>query len=160
MRLKLSHLNEHKLNHNFKDCVNPLCFCGLQGFFFYQGFLSRTLTTQWTVGEGRGSYFIPLYHFHLLTNIQTFMCNFAREMTRYHISLTATPVFIRLLLNENYHLIKLLFDWLIIWCWFKFVCLLIWVKLLLQLFDMRETSGLSHIDYHPRSTSKTTNQVC
>ena len=27
LRLGLSHLNEHKFNHNFKDCVNPLCFC-------------------------------------------------------------------------------------------------------------------------------------
>ena len=26
LRLGLSHLNEHKFNHNFKDCVNPLCF--------------------------------------------------------------------------------------------------------------------------------------
>ena len=50
-------------------------------FFFYQRFLSRTLTTHRAAGEGRGSFFIPLYHFHPLTNIQTFICNFAREMT-------------------------------------------------------------------------------
>ena len=30
LRLGLSHLNEHKFNHNFKDCVNPLCFCSLE----------------------------------------------------------------------------------------------------------------------------------
>ena len=30
LRLGLSHLNEHKFNHNFKECVNPLCFCSLQ----------------------------------------------------------------------------------------------------------------------------------
>ena len=30
LRLGLSHLNEHKFNHNFKDCVNPLCPCSLQ----------------------------------------------------------------------------------------------------------------------------------
>ena len=29
-RLGLSHLNEHKVNHNFKECVNPLCSCSLQ----------------------------------------------------------------------------------------------------------------------------------
>ena len=40
--------------------------------FFYQRFLSRTLTTHRTAGEGRGPSFIPLYHFHPLTNIQTF----------------------------------------------------------------------------------------
>ena len=50
-------------------------------FFFYQGFLSRTLTTHRTAGEGRGSSFIPLYHSHPLTNIQTFICNFACEIT-------------------------------------------------------------------------------
>ena len=30
LRLGLSHLNEHKFNHNFKECVNPLCFYSLQ----------------------------------------------------------------------------------------------------------------------------------
>ena len=50
-------------------------------FFFYQDFLSQTLTTHRTAGEGRGPSFIPLYHFHPLTNIQTFICNFARGMT-------------------------------------------------------------------------------
>ena len=27
LRLGLSHLNEHKFRHNFKDCLNPLCSC-------------------------------------------------------------------------------------------------------------------------------------
>ena len=30
LRLGLSHLNEHKFKHNFKDCVNPLCSCSLE----------------------------------------------------------------------------------------------------------------------------------
>ena len=64
---------EHKYSFNIK--TYNICF------FFYQGFLSRTLTTDRTAGEGRGPSFIPLYHFHLLTNIQTFICNFAGEMT-------------------------------------------------------------------------------
>ena len=46
-------------------------------FFFYQSFLSQRLTTHRTAGEGRGPSFIPLYHFHRLMNIQTFICNFA-----------------------------------------------------------------------------------
>ena len=25
LRLGLSHLNDYKFNHNFRDCVNPLC---------------------------------------------------------------------------------------------------------------------------------------
>ena len=27
LRLGLSHLNEHRFNHNFENCVNPLCTC-------------------------------------------------------------------------------------------------------------------------------------
>ena len=30
LRLGLSHLNEYKFNHNFKNCVNPLCTCSLE----------------------------------------------------------------------------------------------------------------------------------
>ena len=50
-------------------------------FFFLLGFLSRALATHETAGEGREPFFIPLYHFDPLTNIQTFVYNFAREMT-------------------------------------------------------------------------------
>ena len=30
LRLGLSYLNEHKFNHNFKNCVNPLCAYNLE----------------------------------------------------------------------------------------------------------------------------------
>ena len=30
LRLGLSHLNQHKFNHNFRDCLNPLCSCSLE----------------------------------------------------------------------------------------------------------------------------------
>ena len=55
----------------------PCWFCF---FFFYQGFISQTLTTHRAAGEGRGPSYstLPLPP---LTNIQTFICNFAREMT-------------------------------------------------------------------------------
>ena len=52
-------------------------------FFFLSGF-SFTDTDNSQEGkerEGRGPSSIPLYHFHALTNIQTLICNFAREMT-------------------------------------------------------------------------------
>ena len=48
------------------------------------------VTTHRTAGEGRGSrgsrgreggHLIPICHFHPLTNIETFICNFEREMT-------------------------------------------------------------------------------
>ena len=49
-------------------------------FFFLSGFLPQTLKIHRAAGEGRGPSFIPLYHFHPLTNIETFICNFACEM--------------------------------------------------------------------------------
>ena len=30
LRLGLSHLNEHRFNHNFQNCINPLCSCSLK----------------------------------------------------------------------------------------------------------------------------------
>ena len=30
LRLGLSHLNYHRFNHNFKDCINPLCLFSLE----------------------------------------------------------------------------------------------------------------------------------
>ena len=30
LRLHLSHLNEHKFQHNFRDTINPLCSCSLE----------------------------------------------------------------------------------------------------------------------------------
>ena len=30
LRLGLSHLNEHRFNHNFKNCIKPLCSCSLE----------------------------------------------------------------------------------------------------------------------------------
>ena len=71
------------LNFVCKQCWYAVCF-------FYQGFLSRTRKTHRTAGEGRGPFFIPLYHFHPLTNIQIFICNFACEMTITCIYQTAT----------------------------------------------------------------------
>ena len=48
---------------------------------FYHDFLSQTLTTHRTGLEGREPLFTPLYQFHPLKNIQTFICNYACEMT-------------------------------------------------------------------------------
>ena len=30
LRLGVSHLNEHRFNHNFQSCVNPFCRCSLE----------------------------------------------------------------------------------------------------------------------------------
>ena len=103
IRKSMVYLNKHSFNLLCKSLVRPRLEYGnvvwspflksditlienvqrraTRFFFFYQGFLSRTLTTHRTAGEGRGPFFIPLNHFKPLTNIQTFMCNFTREMT-------------------------------------------------------------------------------
>ena len=71
----LGKLIQNNIKHLYADFKVRTAFC------FYQGFLSLTLTTHRTAGKGRGPSFILLYHFHPLTNIQTFICNFAYEMT-------------------------------------------------------------------------------
>ena len=82
-------------------------------FFFYEGFLSRTLTPHKIAGEGRGPFFIPPYHSHPLANIQTFIYNFCM-WDDYHMFLILPLVFTRLLLKEIYHLSNYhLIDW---WC--------------------------------------------
>ena len=68
-------------------------------FFFLSGFSSQTLTIHGTAREGRGPSFIPLYHFHPLTNIETFICNFAFEMT-----ITPDCYSMRFTTLSNYHL--------------------------------------------------------
>ena len=92
--------------------------------------------------QGKGG---DLFSFHSTTSTysRTFrhLCATLRVRCLSHI-FNATLVFTRPLFDEIYHLIELLFDWLMIWCWFKFVCLLIWVKVLLQLYDMRKTGEL------------------
>ena len=74
-------------------------------FFFLSGFFSRTMTTDKTAREGRGTSFIPLYHFHPLTNIHTFILQLCM-FDDHHIFLIALLIFTRLLLDEIYHLIE------------------------------------------------------
>ena len=45
-----------------KSCKTAIDVPTIFFFFFYQGFLSRTLTTHRTAGEGRGPFSIPLFH--------------------------------------------------------------------------------------------------
>ena len=69
------------LSKNFKHFTKMNFKIHYPQFFLSAFFFSRTLTTHRTAEEGRGPFFIPLYHFHPLTNVQTFICNFACEMT-------------------------------------------------------------------------------
>ena len=87
-------------------------FFGIFFSFFYQGFLSRTLTIHRTAGEGRDHL---LFHSTTSTHSQRFRHLFATLHMRLlsHTFLIAMLVFTRLLLAETYHLFKLLLDW---WC--------------------------------------------
>ena len=75
-------LSTHFIFESFNKEKMPLLKVKrVKTFFFLSGFSSQTLTIHRTAGERRGPSFIPLYHCHLLTNIETFVCNFAYEMT-------------------------------------------------------------------------------
>ena len=84
----------------------------LSVIFFYQDFSSRTLTTHKTVAERRISSFIPLYHLHSLTSIQTFIFNFTCDITIKYFSLDRLCLpdcySIKFTTSSNYHLI----DWI------------------------------------------------
>ena len=127
-------------------------------FFFYQGFLSQTLTIDRTAAEGRGASFISLYHFHPLTNIEIFFATLhVRWLSRIF---NRNPCAFQTTIDEIYNLIELPFDWLINDA--IFVCLL--DELILALcysdFEMGNRWIWTRIDYHPFITSEPTNQVC
>ena len=124
-----------------------LIFFSIRVFF-------QTLMILRTTREGRGPSFIPLYHFHPLKNIQTFICNFACEMTITCFQLQRLRLINRLLFDEIYHLIELQIDWFIDDA--MFVCLLDGLILGLCYSNLANRWIWTRIDYHPCITSKTT----
>ena len=50
LRLVLRHLSQNKFNHNFQDCLNPLCLCSLEVkslsyFFLHRHYYSKIHST-------------------------------------------------------------------------------------------------------------------
>ena len=89
-------------------------------FFFLSRFSSHTLTIHRTAGGGRGPSFVPLYLFHPLMNNETFICNFACEMTithfySQHLCLPDYCYSIRFTTISNYHMIDWLMQCLFTW---------------------------------------------
>ena len=89
-------------------------------FFFLSRFSSHTLTIHRTAGGGRGPSFVPLYLFHPLMNNETFICNFACEMTithfySQHLCLPDCCYLIRFITISNYHMIDWLMQCLFTW---------------------------------------------
>ena len=150
--------HKFKLSSGFQNVIINWKFCKWLVFFFLSGFSSQTLTIQRAAGEGTGPFFIPLYHFHLLTNIKTFICNFACEMT--------ITIF-----NRNACVYQTATRWdlppyrITIWVidWWCNVFLFTWwidIRLLLQRFDIANRWIWTRIVYQPCITSEPTNQVC
>ena len=127
-------------------------------FFFLSGF-SFTDTDNSQDSRGKeGTFFystLPLPPAHEHSDIFVQLCTW----DVYHIFLIAALAFTRLLLDEIYHHIKLLFDWLMSY-WLKFVCLLIWLGFVIAISHERNRWTRTRIDYHPCTTSELTNQVC
>ena len=92
--------------------------CQISAFFFFLSGLCFMNTDNSQDSRGReGTFFcstlpLPPTHEHLDIYVQLCMWD------DYHIFLITMLVFTRLLLDETYHLIKLLFDWLMMWYWF------------------------------------------
>ena len=112
---------------NLKDETNlNFILLIIQDFFFLSGFFfTDTGNSQDSRERERRTIFystLPLPPTHEHSHIYFQLCTW----DGYHKFLIATLVIIRLLLNEIYHLIDLLFDWLIIWYWILFTCLLNW----------------------------------
>ena len=133
-------------------CSNFLYIFILVVFFFLSGFSftdtddsQESREREWTIFYST----LPLPPAHKLLQL----CMW--------IFLITSLVFTRLLLDEIYHLIKLLF-WLIDDVTLVFVCLhdnLI-LAFLLQQFETGNWWIRTHINYHPCITSEPTNQVC
>ena len=85
-------------------------YSSITAFFIRVSFHGHWRLT-WQQGKGgEGPSFIPLYYFHLLMNIQTFIATL-HIWNDYHI-LVAQLVSTRLLLNEIKRIIELPSDWL------------------------------------------------
>ena len=115
------------LIHLYLSCIYWFCLVFIDfKIYWNEGFLSRTLPSHRTAREGTGPSFIPLYHFHPLTNIQTFICNFVCEMTITYFQLQRFYLpdcySMRFTTLSNYYLIDWWcnVDFRLFTCWFDF----------------------------------------
>ena len=126
-------------------------------FFFYQGFLSQTLTIDRTAREGRDHL---LFHSTTSTRLRTLKHLFATLHLRW----------LSRIFNRNACVYQTATQWALppnritIWlidCWCN-ACLFTWwidSRFLLQRFDMGNRWIWTRIDYHPCITSEQTDQV-
>ena len=128
-------------------------------FFFYQGFLSQTLTIHRTAREGKGRN-------HLLFHFTTSTCS----RTLRHLFATLQARWLSRIFNRNVCVYQTAATWnlrsyrITIWLIDKWCnnCLFTWwvdSRFLLQLFNMGDWGIWTRINYHACITSKPTNHV-
>ena len=80
--------NKVKIKHWIFPYFSFIYVCFFVFFFSIRLFFHGHWQLTGQQGKWR-NHLIPLYHFHMLTNIQTFICNFTREM---NVSFSSTKI--------------------------------------------------------------------
>ena len=96
-------------------------------FFFYQDFLSRTLTTHRTAWEGRGTIFYSTLPLPLSSHQYLDIYFATLRVTWLSYISNRTACIYQAAPQWDLPPIELLFAWLMMWCWL-FVYLLIWFR--------------------------------
>ena len=71
LRLRLSHLREHKFKHNFQDTLNPICNCGKDienscHYFLYCSLYTNERPALLNVIQGIDNSILELGDFHIV----------------------------------------------------------------------------------------------
>ena len=80
IKLGLSHLNEHKVRHNFQDSLNPLCSCSL---------------------EVETTFIIYFLHCHYYNDIRKTLLDIVKEIANIYLSDFIDETLVNLLLYGN-----------------------------------------------------------
>ena len=80
IKLGLSHLNEHKVRHNFQDSLNPLCSCSL---------------------EVETTFIIYFLHCHYYNDIRKTLLDTVKEIANIYLSDFIDETLVNLLLYGN-----------------------------------------------------------
>ena len=95
LRPGLSHLNQHKFNHNFQDCLNPLCSCSLEV-------------------ESVSHFFL---HCHYYSNIRSTLLNELQSIDKYQEDDIAVEVLLygstKFNTNQNFRLLSSSIDYIL-----------------------------------------------
>ena len=127
--------------------------------FFLSGFSFTDTDDSQNSRRREGPSFISLYHFHSFTNIQTFICNFACEMTITYFNRTACIYQTATRWDLPPYRITI---WFIDDVTLAFICLRddYDSSFFVTAISDWKPVDLNSLDYHPCITSEPINQVC